>query len=56
MVIDASRRCVQHQGMELEEGHNDLNLNVSTLAAGAYHLVLTTADGACRSLKFVKAY
>lgn len=56
MVIDASGRCVQYDGLEMKEGDNDLNLNVSTLAPGAYHLVLTTADGAGRSLKFVKTY
>jgi phosphoribosylformylglycinamidine (FGAM) synthase-like amidotransferase family enzyme len=53
-VTDFAGRQVLQSKHSLVAGSNQITFNFSTLAAGAYQITATTADGDKKTIRFVK--
>ena len=54
MVSDVQGKIVQRLSKDVMAGENSINLNFSGLPAGTYQLTTTAADGAIKTLRFMK--
>jgi hypothetical protein len=53
-ITDANGRMMQQRSMPVAEGSALLNLDLSGLAGGVYHLTGTTPEGYTKTIRFVK--
>ena len=54
VITDFSGRQVQQNRYNLIAGSNQIEINFTTLAAGAYQLSAYSADGLLKTIKFIK--